>query len=102
MWPRHSLVFSMYLLGHQAALCILVGLVALATARSSSPLSTWDTCEKRDGDCPDDCAAAGFNGTIGFVARLNISPTHPAIEAVAARAEKYIVAQGDVQVCLLN
>jgi len=60
--------------------------------------ASWDTCEKIDGDCPDDCAAAGFNGTLGFVARLNISPTHPAIQAVAKRAEKYIVSQGAVHV----
>ena len=59
--------------------------------------ASHDTCETMDGDCPDDCIAAGFAGTLGFTARLNISPTHPAIERVAAKAERYIASQGPVQ-----
>ena len=53
---------------------------------SVSSAST-DLCEKVDGDCPDNCTAAGFNGTVNFVARLNISPFNGPTEAVAARAE---------------
>ena len=60
--------------------------------------AAWDTCERIDGDCPDDCHAAGFNGTLGFTARLSISPTHPAIQAAAKRADEYITSHGTVQV----
>ena len=61
-----------------------------------------DTCEEIDGDCPDDCAAAGFEGDLHFTARLNISPTHPSIERVAARAEAFITSQGAEQVQRLD
>jgi 2'-5' RNA ligase len=55
-----------------------------------------DVCETIDGDCPDDCAAAGFAGTLDFTALLDISPLHPDIERNAASAEAYILEQGEV------
>ena len=59
-------------------------------------MATTDLCEKIDGDCPDDCAAAGFNGDINFTALILISPTHFDVEWKAYLAEKYIQNAGKV------
>ena len=74
-------------------LAVAVVLVVIAPAGAS-----WETCETIDGDCPDNCTAAGFNGTLDFTALLHISPTHPGIQAMAALADDFIVSQGTVQV----
>ena len=55
-----------------------------------------DVCETIDGDCPDDCSAAGFAGNENFNAKLKISPAHPDIELKANSADKYITSQGNV------
>ena len=56
--------------------------------------SSTDTCENIDGDCPDSCGEAGYEGNLNFNAKLYISPTHTDIERVAAQAEKVIVDEG--------
>ena len=58
--------------------------------------ASHDTCETIDGDCPDDCSAAGFDGNHNFVAYLWISPNHLHVENMARKAEKYIKEAGDV------
>ena len=70
----------------------------VVVATTTMVTGSFNTCEKRDGDCPDDCHAAGFNGTLNFVARFNISPFHPDVQQKASMAEKYIMDQGSVQV----
>jgi hypothetical protein len=78
---------------------LAVAVVVVAFSTRIAPVgASWDTCEQIDGDCPDNCTAAGFNGTLGFTALLSISPTHPDIQAMAVLAENYIVSQGTVQV----
>ena len=63
---------------------------------SSTVFATGEICEKIDGDCPDDCAAAGFNGDLHFSALLWISPAKCHTEKMAWRAENYISSQGSV------
>ena len=58
--------------------------------------ATGEFCEKIDGDCPDDCIAAGFEGTINHSAKLSISPAKCYTEKMAWRAENYISKQGPV------
>jgi 2'-5' RNA ligase len=70
---------------------LLVTIIILLTVNGST-----DTCETIDGDCPDDCIAAGFNGTLAFTALLHVSPFHPSIEQMASKAETYIQSQGNV------
>ena len=82
--------FGMSVKNNFFILVLIVFLVGIVTGST-------DTCEKIDGDCPDDCIAAGYDGTANFNAKLNISPFHPDIERQAAAAEEYILSQGDVK-----
>ena len=61
-------------------------------------LGSVNICEKLDGDCPDDCLAAGFQGTENFNARFNVSPSLMNIktERKAHQAETFIESQGNV------
>ena len=68
----------------------------LAISAFSSANASQDLCEKIDGDCPDDCAAAGFKGSENFNATILISPSNPKIEKNARNAEDYIKSQGEV------
>lgn len=74
-------------------LAVLLGLVHCTT------YSSTDVCEKIDGDCPDDCHAAGFDGEENFNARFSISPSvvHLGTEHKAHEAEAYISSQGVVK-----
>jgi len=69
---------------------------ARAHAEAQAGARGQSICEKIDGDCPDNCTAAGFSGSDNFVARFNISPFNPSIEAVAAKADAYIKGAGAV------
>ncbi|GMH70929.1 hypothetical protein TrRE_jg13139 [Triparma retinervis] len=62
----------------------------------SSVFSSTEICEKIDGDCPESCQDAGFEGSENFNALFKISPTHPSTMLEAYKAEKYIKAAGDV------
>lgn len=66
--------------------------IALFTSVSSST----DVCEKIDGDCPDSCSDAGFEGSENFNALFKISPTHPSTMLEAYKAENYIRSAGNV------
>lgn len=68
-------------------LCLIFSLNASAST---------ELCEKIDGDCPDDCSAAGFEGTENFNALFKISPSHPSTMRSAWTAERYIRSSGSV------
>ena len=62
-----------------------------ALLAGSAYAKTGDICEKIDGDCPDDCSAAGFtSGDLHFEAHLWIRPAPCQTEKMAWRAESYI------------
>jgi 2'-5' RNA ligase len=59
--------------------------------------SSTDSCEKVDGDCPDDCLMAGYTGSSNFNALIQISPFYPALMSSARKAESFIKTKGSVQ-----
>ena len=79
-----------------ATLFVLLVVFLLSLQPSDGQQGTPTTCEMIDGDCPDDCAAAGFAGDLAFTALFHISPWYPEVEKVASRAEKKIAAAGEV------
>ena len=78
-------------------LILLLSLLLLALGINSSLAST-EICEKIDGDCPDDCLAAGMLGKENWNARFTISPSllHIKTEEKAKKAEEYLKTQGNI------
>ena len=60
---------------------------------ATSVIARGEICEQIDGDCPDDCIAAGFEGNINHSAKFWISPAplFTVIESMAFNAEQYIL-----------
>ena len=48
--------------------------ILLLSFLATTVFATGEICEKIDGDCPDDCIAAGFDGTINHSAKFVVSP----------------------------
>ena len=75
---------------------MIMVLVVLLVAGLLSPTATaqQSSCEQLDGNCPP-CRLAGYNGTVNFNARFDISPDDD-LGARAASAQTYMSSQGSI------
>ena len=97
--PLYLLLYGLLFCGNMSMLSEFRVLLLVALLINCTTFASTDVCEKIDGDCPDDCHAAGFAGNENFNARFSISPSviHYSTEHKAHKAEEYISSQGTVK-----